>query len=300
MSAPELWPAHPRPLRRSEWGYDMTLCIAAIGQHKDGPMIVTASDLMLSDTYYGFSTETLALKFDPLGPARRWIAMFSGSPTVRRHVVDRAEALLNPSNDDTLDVIVAAMETAYRDELKRKQEGEVLSQIGLDRERFLRSRGKLGQDEFSRLLNRIEAVNLDTDFLVAGWEADGVPRIFSVHHPGIATQHDSLGFYAIGSGWLPAMGSLYRTYDRYLSPADLVFRVCEAKFLGETAPGVGKFTVVYTIRNGGTHKIYSPDHVRQIRDFCAPGSTPSVPDQAREIAKAGLPLGHPIKWAGPK
>jgi len=152
------------------------------------------------------------------------------------------------------------MERAFREALKRKIEGEILSPYGLDRATFLRrGRGWFGDEEFVRLLYQINAARLETSFLVVGFEPNENPRIFCVEDPGVWNQYESLGFHAIGTGWVRAVGSLYTTYDTDLTTDELIYRVCEAKFLSESAAGVGKRTIIDVINRDGKHEGLYPE-----------------------------------------
>src|SRR2546422_940319 len=137
MSGPDLRPfswRHGR-LRPEDWGPGMTLCIAALSRRDE--MFITVSDMMLSTEWT--SAETLATKLNPVGPKNRWLCMFSGSPTVRhKAVIERLARCLAPEGDDTAAGVAAGLEVAFRETLKEKIEGELLSRFGLDRETFFR------------------------------------------------------------------------------------------------------------------------------------------------------------------
>jgi hypothetical protein len=195
---------------------------------------------------------------------------------------------------ETGDEVVSAFEKSFRNELKRKIEGELLSPYGLDREIFLRrGRAYFGDEEFTRLVYQINAMRLETSFLIAGYEPSGLPRLFSITDPGVSENHTSIGFHAVGSGWVNALGSLYRTYDGDLPRDDLIYRVCEAKFLGEKAPGVGKRSFVDVIAPDGTHQGLFPEFVEPLKAIWKKEGSPPIPPAARlAIAKI-----HGVGWS---
>jgi hypothetical protein len=279
----------------------MTLCIAAISRKQPSVHIVTVSDLMLSSAY--MSTETRITKAEPLTPSRRWVVMFAGSPTPIGSVIRGVMEKLDGSQESETDVRVA-VEAVYRDELRKKIEAEILSPFGLDRPTFLtRGREYFGEQEFARLNYEMSSCRLGLELLVAGFEPSGWPRIFSITDPGVFSSHDRLGFHAIGSGWMGALGSLYTNYEATLSKPELIYRVCEAKFLGESASGVGKRTYVLTFTQEPAFQTLWPDDVdRVIRPEWELHGKPQIPEKMpRQIDEAlrntgwGAPNVRPIR-----
>jgi hypothetical protein len=261
----------------------MTLCIAAISRR--GDQIVTVSDLMLSTS---FTSQEADLKATPLTRSNLWIVMFAGSPSVRDSVVGAVSAAL-AKRPETLPEVMGAFRTACQQELKVKIEDEILSPLGLDRDRFLRrGRTYFGEEDYSRLLRRIEATTLETEFLVAGVDPTGKARIFSVSEIGRCTRHDSPGFHAIGSGWVSAIGALYGTYRADLSLTDLIYRACEAKFLGESASGVGKYTMVLVTDRDCELLAIIPEAMEPIREAWEQFGRPPVPDAAQTAIEQRL------------
>jgi len=226
---------------------------------------VTISDLMLSSDF--MSAETSTTKFQTISSSGKWASMFAGSPSVNGGIMTSVYGLLE-GKQESFDEVVAAFEKAFRLALKRKIDGELLSPYGLDRDAFFkRGRGYFGEEEFSRILYQLNAIKLETSFLVVGFDPNSFPQIFSVFDPGVFEDHNHLGFHAIGTGWMRALGSLYGTYDGDLSTLDLIYRLCEAKFLGESALGVGKDTFIDVISPDGTHQVLYPQQVEPIRSI---------------------------------
>lgn len=288
------------PVRRKaallpdDWGHKMTVCIAACVRSEQ--KIVTVTDLMLSTDYT--SVETSAIKIQPISSTGRWISMFSGSPSIDALVLKDVWGALTGS-DETAEQMIAAFERAFREQLKRKIEGELLSPYGIDRETFLREgKAYFGDEEFARLLYQINTMTLSTSFLVAGFDPQGTPRIFTISDPGVFEYHDRLGFHAIGSGYVRALGALYSTYDADLSTPDLIYRVCEAKFVAESAPGVGKKTFVVVVKPDGKHEAIFPEGVEEIRRVYEAEGKPPVSSAARAAIASNLGA---LAWKiGPK
>jgi hypothetical protein len=280
-------------------GVDMTLCIASVSRAQPRAHIVTVSDLMLSADYV--SVETRVTKVEPISPTRRWIMMFAGSPSpISTIQLAVKQELLNANSTETEGDIRAAVEMAYKSELKREIETEILGPFGIDRETFIhRGRAWFGDQQFDRLAYEIADCRLDLDLLIAGFEPSGLPRIFSIGNPaGAFESHERTGFHAIGSGSIRGLGSLFTTYDPTLSKSQLAYRVCEAKFAGESALGVGEQTYVLTLAldtngNAEYQSLYPEDVEKLIRPRWEAEGKPPIPNGLTEEIEKGL---RPTKW----
>lgn len=246
---------------------------------------------MLSTDY--MSAETSSTKVTPISGSGRWVCMFAGSPSIYTRILRTVYGRLSDGPESITNVLVA-FEKSFQDELRMKIEGELLSPYGLTRQMFFeRGREYFGDEEFIRIVDRINTTKLETDFIVAGFDPEGSPQLFSLTDPGISEDRLGLGFHAIGTGWMRALGSLYGTYSTDLSTIDLIYRVCEAKFLGEIALGVGKRTFVDVIAPDGTHRGLNPDRVEFIRRIWQKRGIPAVPRAAWTKISQTL---HEIGW----
>lgn len=216
-----------------------------------------------------------------------------------------AASLEASGGDGTSRSVVTAFEGAFRDVLKAKVEGEVLSPFGIDRGTLLkRGLRYLGEEQFSKVLAEVRAAQLETDFLVAGWESSGVFRMFSVSDPGVASYHDPLGFHCIGAGTLAASGYLCGAYHMTMSTEELVYRLCEAKFIGESAPGVGRQTLVWIVEPqreasgeyAYRHSVIIAKHVEAIR-IVSEQHRHRVPDPGVAAVTDALTKLHRLPWS---
>src|SRR5438477_5910808 len=133
----------PRARLPRDWGFDMTLCIAAVA-HRER-QIVLAGDTMLSADQW--STETWVSKIEAISDTHRWVGMFAGDPTVWHEILGRLGDALK-GKEESLEAVKGALRRAFREALRRKIEGTVLSSLGMSRERFLRrGREYLGEAE---------------------------------------------------------------------------------------------------------------------------------------------------------
>jgi hypothetical protein len=270
----------------------MTLYIAAISRKE--ATIVTVSDLMLSTDYT--SIESRVLKVEPTTPQRRWIMMFAGAPSPASAFYRELTARLQGKDETEVEVRTNA-EEVYREEVRKKIEAEILSPYGIDRATFLRrGRAWFGDEEFLRILYQINNCKLEIELLFAGFEPNGWPRIFSVDDPGSSVNHERTGFHAIGSGYLRALASLYTHYEAGLSKKELIYRMCEAKFLGEIALGVGRKTYMLSFSSSGDYESMYPEDVEEVRAIWDQKGKPPIPVEA--IARITQKL-RTTKWQKP-
>lgn len=258
----------------------MTCCIAAVGQTEK--RIVAVTDLKLSVDWMSYDTQILKLR--PISRSGRWIMMFAGDPSEYIEIASAVFAATEEHGDDTIALVMRLCEEAYRAHLAKKIEVGVLGPYGITMPWFLRKGlRQFGEDEFARLNRRIEDVKVGADLMVMGFDVGGRPYIFTLDHPGLG-HHESLRFHAIGTGHILAFGWMAMTYDITLSPEDLAYRMCEAKFASEGAMGVGEKTYVLAMSPDGTQHALKPENVAPLRDRWRDiGGPPPVPEDAREL-----------------
>lgn len=268
----------------------MTLCIAAVARGGGDPSYITVSDRMMSTM--SMSAEPEVTKTSFIGTKIRWAVMFAGDPTHAYSIISR---VINSTADqtETFAVMEAAFKTAFKVELGQKINDELLSPMGITREQFQRD-GKeaFGRDIFSKMLYQINSAKLETDLLIGN-----ASRIFSVSDPGTIEYHDQLGFHAIGSGAVLAEASLMGTVDSLHPVNDIMYRLLEAKFRGESALGVGRKTFLTVMDATGKNPRFMPsekcDEIRKIWE--SKGKPPVPPETGKIIEESLLPLkGSPI------
>lgn len=274
---PKPWPydadKEPTP---AEWGFNMTICIAALCNAGDG--IVTASDHMLSTE--DFSADDMALKMESI--SKNWKAMFAAEDlSYIVPVLDGTQKTLGSYlSEYDLDDVATAMQTSFLKERKKKTEVGILSPLGFTVESFA-STGlkKLGAPLFRQLAQEIREVRLDVEFLVYGFDRNGDGHIFSIRDPGEIKYRDRSGLWAIGTGKYRALSSLFFHSCSFLMPAELmVYHVCEAKFMCKGAPGVGDHTFVTLLRHNHTEKYFFPQELEAIREAWESKGKPRIPD----------------------
>ena len=103
----------------------------------------------------------------------------------------------------------SGVRSAYRFELLKLIEVDILRPYGLAHDEFIR-KGKrlLGEVRFNHVMDQVVAADLGIEILVAGLDAMGQTQLFSVSSRGLVTPA-ALPYHAIGAGAPVALGTLY-------------------------------------------------------------------------------------------
>jgi len=168
----------------------MTVCVAGICDTRNS--IVVAADMKLSIS--GWTSGENLLKWYRIH--QDWIALFAGDDLSRvEPIVSGVWKQLNQKEScDSID-LSAKFTASYQECRKREAENLFLGVYGLDMERFLKDGKKLfNPTELSALHQSICSVNLQCEFMCAGFDKAGVAHIFTVSHPGVANYHDAVGY----------------------------------------------------------------------------------------------------------
>jgi len=255
----------------------MTVCIATLADV--GKSLVMVCDAMLSGI--DFSGDRVAYKLYPLTEA--WWVMVAGDDIT--HIVPVIEevtlrlAVLTAATN-TLAYVERVVVESYQ-KVRMQHAGDlVLAPIGVTLERFWQD-----SDLFQGYLTeRLASVDLGCQFLVAGFDWAGDGHIFTVENPGIARNHDLAGWASIGNGAMTATSTLlYYSVNYTMELARALYHTCEAKFMSETAPGVGKHTVVKIMNagtGGKTPSELSEEFIARIREDWDKFGRPRAPKSA--------------------
>ena len=160
----------------------------------------------------------------------------------------------------TVDSACQGLERAYQKLLRKEITDIVLGRWGMSIEEF-RKQGlsNFGESDFSRMKELIDDFKLGIELLVCGFDERGHSHIVHVVDPGRAIIRDLSYAWAIGSGAWTALGALFRFHKIQLASLDeLLYRACVAKFLSESARGVGKETDVF---------VFEPNYQLEIVDY---------------------------------
>lgn len=252
----------------------MTVCIAALCNGG----LVWAADQMMS---WGSSvTSDTSLKFDRLHT--RWIAMLAGDDTMPAEAILRAvKTALDEYETPTLDQVEAVIRNGWRRIKNQIAATHVLSPYDIDMETFLHEgREVFGEMGFAELRARIErASELPCELLFAGFDENDKGALLHAVHPGEPVNFARLGFAAIGSGRDSAIASLMwePAHKSYHDERDAIYRVAAAKFMAESAQGVGKTCIIGGIKPDGQVFILPTDHVAKVRSVWENHGRPRIP-----------------------
>lgn len=260
----------PKP---SELGLGMTVCIAAIANDRT---IVTASDTKVS---IGFSSSETTAKYE--GFHDEWVAMMAGNDICHFIPIrDRASENMR-GKPNTLRSAISAFKRAYRDYLSEVATDRVLGRYDLDVSSFKKGKGHYFTKKiYQSLFDRIEAVELECNFLVYGFDARKQPHIFAVRHPGTVDVWDKPGFWAVGSGRVSALGMLFHLNQGMdVSLLGTMCNVLFAKYFSEKASDVGESTIFYAKRPGTDIFVRPANLESSIRTAWVREGAPKVPTE---------------------
>ena len=207
-------PPRRRQPRPADWGIGMTVWVAAV--NVSDRAIVMVSDTMASLAGGAFCPDETLLKVANVH--RAWSAMYAGNDITPVYpILPRVRTEVSPQGWSSspaigVSVVQAAFARAYRAERTARAEQLLLGPYGLDMATF-NARGLkiFGESGAAIMRDRIERVEFDCEFLVCGFDEASRPHIFTVGNRGVVSDYDTRGYWAIGSGYLNALGALART-----------------------------------------------------------------------------------------
>jgi ATP-dependent protease HslVU (ClpYQ) peptidase subunit len=252
----------------------MTVCIAAFFENDS---IIAVSDMMVSTG--DFSADDLAIKNRELHP--QWRVMISGNDLTRLlPVVDAIGEALDKSKKYTYQEVQRIAKLAYQGELRSQIQDAILSRYNLTYKTLFQLRAD--DPIYSDLRFQMAEATLGFTLLFFGHDGKHRPHIFTVENPGNVCNHDLIGFWAIGSGSNRAMSSLFaHPYNCTDSLWKATYIAYEAKFMAESAGGVGKETVSVVMRPDG--KASASVSCPELRQFWESAGRPRVPAEAEAV-----------------
>jgi hypothetical protein len=235
----------------------MTICIAARCTENDS--FVIAGDRLFS---YGgqFLYESISLKRLPVTLDRRWHCMFAGDVPHVMPVVRRARNELSRRRPPhRLDLVESAFRKGYQD-YRTQLADDQLSIYGLDLAAYRRGGLNVSARKRAQIDSLIENIRVNVDFIVYGYDDLNAAHLFTLSEPAkspyavesICREQD--GIAIIGCGQWHAMASLL---DRkaplpIISQAEMLCRVCEAKYEAEKDPEVGRDSAAGVVNRPGS------------------------------------------------
>jgi len=249
-------------LRPESW--NMSVCIASIVWPRT---IVAVSDRMLSTAHGEITADNTTMKQWYIH--RHWFVLFAASDTGAVGPVLRAAGgALTNNRQYEADEIRRVIVKAFDEERSARAESDVLGVYRLTMAEFLNhGLERFGEARFGQMCNHIDKAILDIDFLVCGFDGIGNAHIFDVH-AGTPHDHDFSGYWAIGSGARLAHGALAaRGHNMHHSVDRCVYNLCEARFIAESAYGVGRGETLVIVQQFDSElKIMPPDAIGPVKN----------------------------------
>jgi hypothetical protein len=129
-------------------------------------------------------------------------------------------------------------------------------------------------------------VSLACEFLVFGMDKSRIAHIFTVEDPGIVSNHDLYGFWAIGSGANRALSSLFfQQYRTSILEWEAIYYIAEAKFMAEGGSvGADSLIIIYR-QDGGSVGSLKLDLLKAL---WKKSGRPKLPNRTEEIVAQSL------------
>lgn len=262
------------PFRRTirhpyaDWGYDVTIAMAAITNPDD--VIVCVSDRMIS---WGdaFPAEDNAI-LKAIYLYDQWTCAFAtNSLNYVLPIIEKTRERFKGQEPVKLQwngpEAAASMGDAYTDFFHKEFAATYLSRFGYKTvEKFRQSaRADLTPEHFTDLCVELGRFDLQTSFLLFGHDRLKQPKLYHIDGPGHIIDCNALKIGVIGSGQSMAMASLRWPPPLTHLLEDTIYRLLEAKFASETATGVGKTTTVALRNREGRVSLLSREEIEAIR-----------------------------------
>lgn len=208
----------------------MTVCIAGIWGRPGSAAIVTVADLMVSNQIT--STDLADLKM-VIFPGERWLCMYSGVPVDFQLLTSHMTKRLARVPAQHLSDVIEAFQSGCK---------------------YLRV--KMGREE------------IETQLLIAGFDPDGTPHLFTSWTDGNVETYDTNRVCVIGIGYDLANAALQLGPVNWRYQTDIntfAYRMLTAKFVSERTLGVGPETTLRVLYSNGlaTGSILFTNRIRE-------------------------------------
>jgi hypothetical protein len=259
----------------------MTVCIAAICS--GAKRIVAVSDQQVST--FDFSADNQATKISII--CKNWWLMWSADDVLK--IPPLIESIKNYlwGDNRTVEEVSRALSSAYQKQIKQEAENRYLARFGMTMESFLaEGKNQLTEESFESFRDRIEQIKLGCEIMAYGFDPKGAPHILVLKDPGTVDfcGPNTSSFKAIGTGGYRAESTLYFHKVSWTMHETLaVYHVCEAKFMAESALGVGKSTVGMILQSEGGLVFLNSKAIDKIRSLWEKKGKPKVHKSTSKI-----------------
>lgn len=259
----------------------MTVCLATVCE--GGRSIVAVCDQKISSVAWGADQQ--ATKLRPIG--RAWWLMWAGNDVTKiPPIVDGIKNALQGAAR-SCEEVAQALGGAYHRQVTREAEGRCLRRYGLTMDEFLKKGSTYFPSlSFREIQRNIDQVQIECELLAFGFDSKQAPHIVKLWDGGTIDFYDpgNSSFAAVGSGQYRAESTLYFHKVSWMMPAArALYHACEAKFMAESAQGVGTSTVGIVVQKDGAVILLAPDHINKIRKLWEKQGMPRVPRSAERI-----------------
>lgn len=235
---------------------DVTVCIATLSQGPGYPMIVGASDRMLTHGIIEF--EPRISKIYHL--STHIVALIAGDTAAQASIV---AGVLPPR----FTTVLGAAE-AFSAELsrynRRQAERKVLAPLGLTIRSFFDKQPHLTPDFVEGILHQIKQERAEIETIICGTDATGA-HIYVIDEFGRLTYGNSAGFAAIGGGaWHAQSQLMYARFDPLWESERAMLLTYIAKRRAEVTPGVGTDTDLFFISAPHGFVFFQPNIVEPL------------------------------------
>ena len=200
----------------------MTICIAAITDSNQWPMIVAACDRKVS--FGNWDSSQGAMKISGLN--KDWSVMFSGSVSAMTAMVDAIMERTKRLRPTGLRPFARLCRQVYLSERKPLLESDVLGDYDIYNYAEYTALRKSDPTFHQEVTKKIREAEQDWNLLFAGFDKNKRAHIFTITECGrIDFSPDRIGFAAIGSGAPRAQVSLSAYPFKKISPCPMRYLV---------------------------------------------------------------------------
>jgi hypothetical protein len=264
----------------------MTIGIAAICDR--GKSIVAISDHKVTATTW--SAESQAHKMTIL--AKHWWVVWSAEDMLKiPPLLAYLKRRLFPS-EHSAEEVSDALSGAYQQQIKTEAENLYLKRFGLTMETFL-EKGKelLTPESFNSFREKIDQITIGCELMAFGFDEEQMPHIIVIRDPGTLEFCDprAFSFRAIGTGAYSAESILYFHEVNWTMPLEKgIYHVCEAKFMAESAIGVGGTSTGAILQANGGFTLLEDYNINKVRDLWEAKGKPCLPTDTQTVVSEVL------------
>ena len=280
MAPFELWPPKDFPeTNPADWGWKVSVCIALLCENRKKLVCITDQ----KTSFGGFSAEYFTNK---IGIIERTVILYAADHADHAFsILDYARDILQGMKHKTPRKIAQAVNDAYEVQLNLEIESRVLRRYKFTVDSF-REKGKKLCTEvvYNKICEKIADVEIKASFLVCSFDDKGDCHIYSAGNEEAIKNYGDAGLWAIGTGQPSALAALSFQIDKQrFMPVYGPLQKClyvglDAKFMAESAEGVGRSTFVFVVEKDKDPLFMDDESIEAIRKMWLELGAPRMPD----------------------